>query len=189
MSNARKIELEKYVKAYKLPDYKMGGPRRAWCNHALKMIHERGDFLDMGTGRGELMVDAALLGFGSFIAGTETVPALIDEQRNIFEGYAHSLPFGDKRFNVSACIDVLEHLLPGDDELAVKELVRVTRSAILISANNRRSNAGPKGEELHINRRPYAEWEVLLTKWSGAKFVYRFEDWPRCTSAMWKLEL
>lgn len=159
-----------------------------WVTRALKQLPVRGDFLDMGTGRGELLDIAKALGYGPVIMGTETVPALIDNKR-VVEGYAHSLPFEDKQFRISACIDVLEHILPGDDEAAVKNLARVTREYLLISANNRPSKAWHEGEDLHINIRPYEEWQMLILQWSGGASIKQYRKWPGCSSAMWLVRL
>jgi 2-polyprenyl-3-methyl-5-hydroxy-6-metoxy-1,4-benzoquinol methylase len=49
-------------------------------------------------------------------------------------GSAYDLPFGDDRFDLVCCIEVLEHLERPRDALA--EMVRVARKALLLSVPN-----------------------------------------------------
>lgn len=185
----REAEFAKYEEAYKLEKYKMGGPRFEQTTTALSRVAKVGGaFLDMSTGRGEMLEYAKELGF-SPIFGTETIDSLVDISRNIVKGYAHSLPFKDDFFNVSMMIDVIEHLIPGDDLNACMELKRVTTKHIFISANNRESHAGPDGVELHINRRPYDEWHGLFKQWFDGSKVHRYRPWPKCTSILWRIDL
>lgn len=186
----RYIEGEKYKAAYAMESYKMGGPRMEQTSAALQRVKRAGGaFLDMSTGRGEMLDVARALGFAP-VWGTESILDLTDPAKNIVLGFAHYLPFKDDFFNVSMMIDVIEHLIPGDDKAACDELARVTRRFVFISANNRKSHAGPDGVELHINRRPYDEWHDLFKSWFGkAAKVHRFKPWPKCTSILWRIDL
>jgi hypothetical protein len=84
-------------------------------------------------------------------------------------------------------LDVIEHLIPGDDELACRELARVARHHIINTANNKPSISKPAKDVLHINRRPYEEWNTLFHKWflgarvrwisKGVKRAYISEAW------------
>lgn len=51
------------------------------------------------------------------------------------QGQLHQLPFSDDAFNLSICLDVLEHLLVFDAVAAVHELCRVTSEQIICSIN------------------------------------------------------
>ncbi len=158
----RIAEHAKYVKAYAIEGYRMHGSRLENAQQDIAELPMRGSLLDVGCGRGELLDYATERGFDP-VQGTETVPALIDGERVVFaEG--HALPFEDKSFDVVICNDVIEHVLQGDDELLCNELKRVARSHILITANNAPS-IDHIGEELHINKRPYEEWDALFRKW------------------------
>lgn len=160
--NERETEHAKYLKAYKLPNYRMGEARKRDAAADLEALPARGAYLDVGTGRGEMLTIAEGLGF-SPVRGVEIVPELIDGVR-VVRGEVHALPFPDKSFTVATLFDVIEHLIPGDDELACRELARVATNHILLTANNLPSKKAT-GEELHINKRPYAEWDALFRQW------------------------
>ena len=158
---AREAEFIKYERAYSQTgrQYRMKPARRLDVEHAMSLLDYRGSFLDVGCGRRDLM-DAALgLGF-STVRGTEVVRDLIDGKYVVF-ATADSLPFPDKSFDVVAMTDVIEHLIPGDDALAIKELCRVSRRSVFITANNAPSY-NKDGDDLHINKRPYSEWQDML---------------------------
>ena len=69
-------------------------------------------------------------------------------------------PFKDGAFDVVSCLDVLEHLDPPDTVAALKELRRVARRAVVVSAADYSAVWG--GVELHVNARPYDEWRALV---------------------------
>jgi ubiquinone/menaquinone biosynthesis C-methylase UbiE len=105
---------------------------------------------------------AMTLGFGP-IQGTEVVSRLCHHP-DIIWAEAHYLPFVDHSFDVVSMFDVMEHLIPGDDEAACRELDRVARHHVLLTANDQHSTMGG-GEELHINLRSHTEWDVLFRRW------------------------
>jgi hypothetical protein len=160
-SALRKQEQAKYVRAYRESEYRMGARRMA---DTLKDLAEvpPGSLLDVGCGRGELFEPAQSMGFNP-VHGVEVVPELVDGHRVVY-GQVHALPFSELAFDVVTMFDVIEHLVPGDDELACRELARVARKHILVTANNETSQKAI-GEELHINRRSYDEWDALFRQW------------------------
>lgn len=123
----------------------------------------RGSYLDVATGRGEMLDYAESIGF-NVVKGTEIVPILIDGAR-VVRAEAHALPFKTGEFEVVSMFDVIEHLVPGDDELACKELLRVASRHILLTANNHPSFNPETKEDLHINKRPYEEWDAMFREW------------------------
>lgn len=182
---ARKLEHQKYVQAYSNERYAMGQPRMDDAVGDLAGLPCGGSYLDVACGRGEMLRHAEALGF-SPVQGTEIVPALIDGSRVIY-GEVHALPFPDKSFDVVTMLDVIEHLIPGDDEKACRELARVARRHILLTANNRESKKAI-GEELHINRRPYEEWDSLFRSWFPGRVRWIKE--PRnYISETWRVDL
>lgn len=180
----RKAEHEKYVRAYAHTSYGMGAGRMEDAVRDLSAL-PRGSYLDVGCGRGEMLAHAERLGFAP-VQGVEVVPALLDGERVVY-GEAHRLPFPDKSFDVATLFDVIEHLVPGDDEAVCRELARVARRHVLVTANNLSS---PKiiGEELHINRREYAEWDALFRTWFPGEVVW-LRDKRHHVSEGWRVNL
>lgn len=183
---AREAERDKYVKAYQAPNYHMGGTRMAHAMEDIRALDPGQSFLDVSCGRGEMLDFADSLGYEDVI-GTEIVPELIAGDVRVQLGYVHDLPFADERFDVVTMLDVIEHLIPGDDERACSELLRVARRHIILTANNKPSRS-LLGEELHINRRPYEEWHELFQRWfSGCKVTWIKRG--RTVSETWRIDL
>lgn len=159
----RAAEHLKYENVYKLPNYRMGELRKAEARKDLASVSSRGSYLDVSCGRGEMLAYAESIGFSS-VHGTEIVSYLIGGP--IVRGEAHALPFPDNSINVVSLFDVIEHLIPGDDEAVCREMFRVATDHVVLTANNRPSNS--TGVELHINRRPYDEWDSLFRQWFPA---------------------
>ncbi len=134
----------------------MGEERRAWMRGRLAAT-ALGSLLDVGAGRGETLEAAAALGFAP-LAGTEVVAALLGGV--VIYGEAHALPFGDAAFDVVTCFDVMEHLLPADQTLALRELARVTRRELLVTAADYPHEWD--GVELHVGRRDSDAWDALI---------------------------
>ena len=163
---ARLAEHAKYVRCYEAENYRMGKARMSDAVRELTDLPSRGRYLDVGCGRGEMLNHAESLGF-TMARGTEIVPELIDGSR-VVRGEVHALPFKSDSFDVVTMFDVIEHLIPGDDELACRELARVASRHVLLSANNRPS-FNLQRDDLHINKRPYEEWDALFRKWFSGK--------------------
>ncbi len=157
----RESEAAKYEKAYKHRRYSAGVSRMREALHDLQSLATGGSLLDVGCGRGEFLDLAEDEGFDP-CKGTEIVSRLIDGKRVVY-GEAHALPFEDDSFDVVTTWDVLEHLVPGDDEKLCREIDRIAKRYILLSANNLKAYF--RGMLLHINRRSYDEWDGLLRSW------------------------
>lgn len=162
IAEARAAEHEKYFRCYKKAHYRMGARRMNDAVRDLKDMPCRGSYLDVSCGRGEMLVHAITMGFDS-VRGTEIVPRLIDGER-IIRAEVHALPFESDAFDIVSMFDVIEHLVPGDDELACLELARVASKHVLLTANNRKSQ-NHVGDDLHINKRSYEKWDSLFRKW------------------------
>jgi len=158
LDKQRLDEITKYIRAYSFPDYRMGDLRKASAQGLLMATPSRESYLDIGCGRGEMLTYAKELGFVR-VEGTEVVPALISRERVRF-AQAHNLPFEDGEFDVVSCLDVLEHLVPADTECVLREIDRVAARQIILTANNKPSKS--LGTELHVNKRPYPEWDRLI---------------------------
>ena len=161
----REQEVAKYVACYKSPDYRMGLKRRHHIEIGLSSL-EPGTLLDVGCGRRETIKMSEKMGFFD-VRGVEAVPYLCDGEQ-VFQGFAHNLPFGDKSFDVVTMFDVIEHLVPQDTDAVCSELERVATKNILLTVHNGSSKFG--NVELHINRKKsYQEWFNYFTqKFTGA---------------------
>lgn len=161
----RKAEAVKYDRSYKDPAYRMGEGR---LRGALAELGDKsGSLLDVGCGRGELVAEARKIGLEA--EGLDPVADLKPDH----VGHANELPFPDQHFDYVTCLDVLEHLLRGDDDAAVRECYRVSRRGVLISVAN--FSDVWHGVEMHVNRRPYDEWGALFRIWTGG-VVRRLDD-------------
>ena len=150
----RDTEIKKYVNAYRVPHYHAGAPRMLQAMELLQTLDVTGSLLDVSCGRREFLLIAKEEGYDP-CCGTEVVPELIDGKQVVF-AEAHALPFDDDSFDVVTSWDVIEHLLSGDDEQMCREMERVAKRYVLISANNKRARC--QKTMLHINRRLYSEW-------------------------------
>jgi len=182
--DARRAEHAKYVRAYASATYGMGEVRRRCAVEDLAAL-ARGSYLDVGCGRGEMLVHADVMGFWP-VLGAEIVPALIDGGRVVW-AEAHALPFNDDNFDVATMFDVIEHLVPGDDEAACRELARIARRHIIVTASNLRSFS-EAGDDLHINRRPYDDWDALFRTWFAPGNVMRLPS-RNPISETWRVDL
>lgn len=185
IQDARLAEHKKYEAAYQIERYAMSSPRMQDAIADLEALPCRGYYLDVSCGRGEMLAHAEAMGFEE-VHGTEIVPALIDGSR-VMRSEVHALPFADKSFDVVTMFDVIEHLIPGDDELACRELARVARRHIVLTANNRPSH-NAIGAELHINRRPYDEWDALFRQWFEGTVTWIKGD-RKYVSEAWRIDL
>jgi len=166
---ARQAELDKYIVCYKRDRYAMGANRKHDCERMFDLVSGE-SYLDIGCGRGEMLDYAERKGFR--VQGVETVPYLADGKR-VIRALGHELPFADKSFDVVSMLDVIEHLLPGDDEAVCRELARVARRFVLLTASNNPSHCPDTGADLHINKRPYAEWDALFREWFHGDVVWK----------------
>ena len=185
MISAREIEHQKYIACYRdLWSYKMGGRRMQETSCELKAIPVRGAYLDVSCGRGEMLDLAIGMGFSS-ATGTEIVPALIDGKR-VLRAEVHELPFADKSFDVVTMCDVIEHLIPDDDMLACLEIARVARRYALLTASNLPSINPQTKQDLHINKRPYEEWDRLFREWFPGAVTWLKGGY---VSEIWRIDL
>lgn len=168
-------EQDKYVRAYRQSNYKMGETRKLHATRIMNkwpLLNELNGpktLLDVGCGRGEIVEWSNRKGFKAI--GTEIVPYLIDKKQVVY-AEINDLPFGENTFDYITCLDVIEHLLPGVEIEAFNEFKRVARDRILMTIANFPSR-GLKGEELHINIKPYQEWDNILREiFSDAEVIW-----------------
>lgn len=154
---SRQAEIDKYDSIYRTHDnYRMGDARKNAAIDNLKSVSP-GSYLDVSCGRGEMLEIARKLGFTK-VQGTEVAESLIGGP--VVYAEAWELPFEDNAFDVVSLFDVIEHLLPGDERPVCRELARVAKKTVFITAANYSSKS--LGVELHVNRRPYPEWDQIF---------------------------
>jgi len=159
----RYAEIEHYRAAYQDPAYGMGKRRKLDVARILGEL-EPGSLLDIGTGRGECL--AMALAAGHFpVHGTEVVKELLGG--NVLYAEAHHLPFPTGSHDYVTCFDVLEHLVEADIRPCLRDMYRVASRTCIVSASELESIHN--GRDLHISRRPRAQWLQLIAEcWPGA---------------------
>lgn len=164
----RDKEKLRYDEVYKDPHYRMGFGRIEWAVDKLRDYAQppfgalNQTHLDVGTGRGELVVAAYALGFKSW--GVEAAPSLAwsgGDRCKVIIADAWNLPFGDGIWDVVTCMDMLEHILEDDVLAVLKELFRVSRHRVLLTASNIDSTYEVHGQ-LHVTRLDYQVWDALI---------------------------
>jgi len=192
LTPAQAAEVERYRRAYAIPEYRMGPDRQA---AAEAMLRERPDLfdqplLDVGCGRGELLAGARALGFRGGLAGVD--PATGNRTSGtkpipVYPAVAWDLPFADASFGTVVCLDVLEHLLPADEPESLLELARVASRRIVVAIGMGQSAEWKDLGELHVNLHNEAEWTKRLTAaWAGWTVRRRADRDVGGLSAAWE---
>jgi 2-polyprenyl-3-methyl-5-hydroxy-6-metoxy-1,4-benzoquinol methylase len=102
--------------------------------------HAHGCVLDVGCGPGFLLERALRAGVDAY--GVDRSKHALDLLRQRVSGHHRAiqselsrLPFGDESFELTICLDVLEHLIVFDIIPAVVELCRISTGTIICSIN------------------------------------------------------
>jgi SAM-dependent methyltransferase/uncharacterized Rossmann fold enzyme len=169
-TTTREEEAAQYADIYaKDPEYKCTEIRQGALKKALwecmAREKEKLSYLDVSCGRGESLRLAADTGWFRLITGTETVEELLNPQ--VIHALLPKLPFLAQSYDVVSLIEVIEHLVPDDVEPALRELTRVAKKYIIISAATFPSWYG--GRNLHPSARPEREWNRLFKNIWGEK--------------------
>jgi ubiquinone/menaquinone biosynthesis C-methylase UbiE len=183
LSGAQAAEVDKYEAAYRSQGYRMGEARMQAALAALSGLPCRGALLDVGCGRGEMLAQAANLGFDP-VCGAEVVSYLVGGA--VVQAPAWDLPFADKSFDVVTMFDVIEHLHEPDGLAALRELRRVASRFVVITAANFSHVVGEV--ELHITRKPYADWDALIRRHVGPAATWLPRRFDAC-SETWVVEV
>ena len=88
--------------------------------------------LDVGCGNGKMLAPLARAGFDVYGIDISRRALLTMSGQNIIQGDARNLPFKDGVFDGAVCYDVLQHLLEGERNAAVREAHRVLAPGSLL---------------------------------------------------------
>jgi SAM-dependent methyltransferase len=159
----REAELAKYEVIYNTdPEYHSTEKRLAGVRRALESVYAPSlSYLDVSCGRGETLDLARELGFEG-VSGTETVASLIESRSDVVEAILPDTHLPSKCADVVSLIEVIEHLVPADVEPALRELGRLARKHIVISAAT--TPSFHNFVSLHPSHRPADEWDALFRK-------------------------
>jgi len=102
-------------------------------------------------------------------------------------GLAHSLPCKDNQYDIVTMFDVMEHLTEADCMAVINELQRVATKYIVLSISNRPSIVN--GIDVHITKKPYDEWDLILRENIEAKNIQHLINNRACVCEMWVIEL
>ena len=163
LTDAQIREIRKYETIYReFPRYGLEhGVRREQVEEYLATLDPAWSLLDVGCGRGEVLEWAYDLGI-QHVYGVE--PVYLLRKPNVHCAVAWDLPFEDGIFDVVTCFDVMEHLLEDDAEPTLRELNRVARHQVALTISNRPDQWGVMAGvgTLHVNLKPYEEWDMLI---------------------------
>ena len=181
INEARQKEIDKYTEIYsRLPNYKTSF-RLSQIKEIIDIFDPNSTYLDVGCGRGEAVQYAQEKGL--YTRGIEAVKELCTGA--VKHGLVHDLPFSNNSFDYVSAFDVMEHLLPGDDALAVQEMARVAKRKVILTIANGKS--GKLGYQLHINIRPYEDWDKLLRQWVPDAKVVWLKDLKTSINEVWEI--
>lgn len=186
----RAAEVAKYVHVYgALENYRMGGQRKADALDDLRAAKSIGckSYLDIGCGRGEMLDTARELGFDR-VKGFETVPELVEAHADVVGPVlAHEVIEHPARgWDLVTCFDVVEHLVPGDEVALLEGMAHVADRMIVVTANNHKSVDPTTGAILHINIKPYDEWDAVIRAALGPDWVVSWRREKRYVSETWQ---
>jgi 2-polyprenyl-3-methyl-5-hydroxy-6-metoxy-1,4-benzoquinol methylase len=169
-------EAKRYAVCYRSEHYHCGLARLSQADRVLAET-QGCSLLDVGCGRGEVMLKAAALGYDP-IAGTEIVPALC-ERACVTRATADALPWPDQAWDVVTCLDVLEHVPDHAVEATLQELARVCGERLIVTVSNLHDHAGEfyGVGPLHITLKAYDEWYCLMCRaWPDFSVEWRNSD-------------
>ena len=162
--------LEKEIKKYDylfenndLYNANKNHPRYAVAEKFLKKCGKVKLVADIGCGRG-IFFDM-LQRKGLQVFGLDPSIIIINSKKSpfIIQGTCDNIPFADDLFDVVFCLDVLEHI-PGiliSDSL--KELRRISKKYLIISAASHEDIV--EKLKVHISIKSYLEWEKIISKY------------------------
>lgn len=165
MSSALKQETDLYKKVYsEIPEYNMVSPGVELIPFIVDIANDHSvkSILDAGCGRGQSVHALDIGGFN--VRGIDlTLDGLLPEinEQLCVEAPLSDMPFNDNEFDMTVCVDVLEHI-PQDDNMlddSLKEIARVTSRFALLQICTRKDCFGKRVDAtLHKSVHPVLSW-------------------------------
>jgi SAM-dependent methyltransferase len=154
----------------------------------LRMFPEARSVLEVGCGTGHFT--RWMREQGLHAVGLEVSELMLNEARRLggaeyLTGDAHSLPFADRSYDLTALIATLEFV--ADPARALAEAVRVARQGVLLGVLNRWSVLGLRhrlsGKALWRSARFFGPWELtaMMQEAAGSRAdrpIWRTTLWP-----------
>lgn len=166
----KNLILEKEIKKYDYL-YKNNDLYNANKNHPRYVIAEK---LLLNCGQVKLVAD---IGCGRCIFfdilqkrrlqvfGLDPSMVIVNSKKSPFviQGTCDKIPFADDLFDVVFCLDVLEHIPEVLISDSLKELSRITKKYLIISAASHEDII--ENLKVHISIKSYSEWEKIISKY------------------------
>ncbi len=171
MSDARAAEISFYADLYEDRDAGYGYPgerQHVALAFAGAEISAAGYVLDVSAGRGQFARLVLERCPGISVHVSEAVDGLLEKDLAGLPRFRWALPEPcptGGQWDLVACLDVIEHLVPEDTEAAVEALAAVASEWLLLSIAL--FPCPWKGRETHVNLRPAEEWKGRLPAWLG----------------------
>lgn len=118
---------------------------------------------DIGCGRGIFFNRLQKLGF--LVFGLEPSNFIVKSLKSPFvsRGTCDDIPFTDDIFDVVFCLDVLEHIPESLIRESLRELQRISKKYLIISAAYHEDVV--EKLKVHISLKPYKQWETIISKY------------------------
>lgn len=184
--------LEKEIKKYDylfenndLYNANRNHPRYDIAEKLLKKCERVKLVADIGCGR--CIFFEKLQRKGLQVFGVDPSMVIINSKKSPFViyGTCDDTPFADNLFDVVFCLDVLEHipeiLIPN----SLKELYRISKKYLIISAASHEDIV--ENLKVHISIKSYPEWEKIISKYFkivSSEMIYS-KTYPSRTSKLY----
>ena len=138
-------------------------PRYAVAEKLLKSCGKVKLVADIGCGRG-IFFDK-LQKKGLQVIGMDPSMVIVNLRKSPFivQGTCDSIPFANNLFDVVFCLDVLEHIPEKLISDSLRELYRISKRYLIISAASHEDVV--ENLKVHISVKPYQEWEKIISKY------------------------
>ena len=158
-------EIRKYDYLFKnnnLYNANKNHPRYAVAEKLLKSCGKVKLVADIGCGRG-IFFDK-LQKKGLQVIGMDPSMVIVNSRKSPFivQGTCDNTPFANDLFDVVFCLDVLEHIPEKLISDSLRELYRISKKYLIISAASHEDIV--ENLKVHVSVKPYPEWEKIISK-------------------------